>query len=119
MPRAKDTLRVEINETTADETRTISITITAPAQDFLLADLLRQRGALGALDAPLKQTVKETIQGYLDSAEELIAGVAAGQRKGGANFKTKSQTPPEGSNGRGNERLNAALNGPVRNPNEA
>lgn len=95
MPRAKDTLRVEINEATADETRTITITITTPAQDFLLADLLRQRGALGALDAPLKQTVKEAIQGYLERAEDLIAGVAAGQKKGGANFKTKTQNAPE------------------------
>ncbi len=81
MPRVKDGLRVEVNESTASELRTIVVTVTAPAQDFVLADLLRQRGAVGGVDAALKQAARDAVQSYLDGAEDLIAGVAAGQKK--------------------------------------
>ena len=107
MPRAKDSLKVEVSEQTADETRTIVITITAPAQDFLLTDLLHQRGAVSALEVPLRQAVRDTLQAHLDGAEALIAGVVAGQKKGTAAQKTKGKQAPVGittshANGTGN-----------------
>lgn len=93
MPRPKDGLKVEVSEATADETRTITITIQTVAQDFLLADLLRQRGAVGGVEALLKPAAKEAIQKYLDSVEDLIAGV----KKAGANGKAKPKpTSAEG-----------------------
>ena len=108
MPKAKnDTMKIDVVETTVNETRTIAVTMTTQASDFLLADLLRQRGAVGTMDASLKQAMRETVQGYLDGAEELIAGVVTTQKKAGNGTKAKGKGMPEGNevgamNGNGN-----------------
>ena len=34
MPKAKDSLKIEVNETTTRELRSITVTIQAPAQEF-------------------------------------------------------------------------------------
>lgn len=98
MPRAKETLRVDVSENTTSETRTITVTITAMAQDFLLSDLLRQRGAVGSIDAPLKQAAREAVQRYLDATEEAVAGIAVNQRKPNCSAKPKAR---ESANGHG------------------
>ena len=104
MPKAKQaTMRIEVIETTGADTRTIVVTITAPSQDFLLTDLLRQRGAVGSLEIPLKQAVSETVQSYLEGTEDLIAGIAAGQKKATNGAKPK---PKETTNGQGNGAVN-------------
>ncbi len=92
MPRAKETMRIEIEESTSEETRTITLTIAAPAQEFLLADLLKQRGAMPGIETALKAAARETVQGYLENAEELIAGIKDGQRKGSNGAKPKGGT---------------------------
>jgi hypothetical protein len=92
MPKAKDSLKIEVNETTTRELRSITVTIQAPAQEFLLADLLKQRGAVGSVDIPLKHAVKDAVQSYLETTEDLIAGLAAGQKKGGNGAKPKGKT---------------------------
>lgn len=107
MPKAKDSLKIEVSETTSRETRNIVVTIQAPAQEFLLADLLRQRGAVGSVEMPLKQAVREALQSYLEGTEELIAGLAAGQKRSGNGVKPKGKTVAEGNgvevvNGTGN-----------------
>jgi hypothetical protein len=53
-----DRTRVEIGESTTDGLRTFNITLTAPANDFALTDLLKQRGVIEGLDADLKHAVK-------------------------------------------------------------
>ena len=84
--------KVEINESTADGVRTFNITLTAPASDFALTDLLKQRGVIEALDAGLKQAVKGATESYLNAAESLIAKLATESVPG-----RKSRT-----NGKGN-----------------
>ena len=69
--------KVEIKESSTLDVRTFNITLTAPASDFQLTDLLRQRGVIDALDAELKQAVKGATERYLNIAENLIAGLAA------------------------------------------
>jgi len=68
--------RVEINESTSDGVRTFNITLTAPASEFALTDLLKQRGVIEALDGGLKQAVKGATETYLNAAESLIAKLA-------------------------------------------
>lgn len=71
-----------------------SITLTAPSSDFLLTDLLKQRGVIEALDAELKQAVKGATESYLSAAESLIAGLI-----------TESKLPQKSrTNGKGNDR---------------
>jgi hypothetical protein len=68
-------VKVEVKESTSGEVRTFNITLTAPASDFLLTDLLKQRGVIKVLDAELKQAVKGATEKYLSAAESLIAGL--------------------------------------------
>ena len=76
MASKSERVKVEVKESTAGEVRTFNITLTAPASDFLLTDLLKQRGVIEALDAELKQAVKRATENYLSAAESLIARLA-------------------------------------------
>jgi len=76
MPGKTERAKVEIKESSTPDVRTFIITLTAPASDFLLTDLLRQRGVIDALDAELKQAVKVATEGYLKAADMLISGLA-------------------------------------------
>ena len=67
--------KVEIKESSTLDVRTFNIILTAPASDFQLTDLLRQRGVIDALDAELKQAVKGVTESYLKAAETLISGL--------------------------------------------
>jgi hypothetical protein len=75
MASKSERVKVEVKESTAGEVRTFNITMTAPASDFLLTDLLKQRGVIEALDAELKQAVKGATENYLSAAERLISGL--------------------------------------------
>jgi hypothetical protein len=66
-------IKVEVTDSTEDETRTFTIVLRAPNSDFQLADLLQQRGVIAPLDGELKQAVKEATQNYLSGAEVLIS----------------------------------------------
>ncbi len=68
-------LKLEIEESITTEARIFSITLKATAKDFLLTDLLRQRGVVDALHADLKQPVKGATARYLNAAETLVAGL--------------------------------------------
>lgn len=82
MPRTKQSqTKIEVSEATTADTRTITLIITAPAQEFLLADLLRQRSALSSVGTPLKQAVIKTLNDYLKSADNLIAGAVKEKKK--------------------------------------
>ena len=75
MPGKTERLKVEIKESSTLDIRTFNITLTAPASDFQLTDLLRQRGVIEPLDAQLKQAVKAATEQYLRAAETLISGL--------------------------------------------
>lgn len=92
MASKSERVRVEVKESTTGDVRTFNITLTAPASDFLLTDLLKQRGVIEALDAELKQAVKAATESYLKAAESLIARLATEPKPA-----LKSRT-----NGRGN-----------------
>lgn len=92
-----DRTRVEISESTTDGVRTFNITLTAPASDFALTDLLKQRGVIEGLDADLKQAVKGATESYLNAAESLIAKLAA-ESTPGRKARTKGK-----QNGRGDK----------------
>ena len=77
-----DRTRVEINESTTDGVRTFNITLTAPASEFALTDLLKQRGVIEGLDADLKQAVRGATESYLNAAESLIAKLATESTQG-------------------------------------
>jgi hypothetical protein len=81
MAKAKENLKIEVTQSTADDLRIITVTIAGPDKEFLLPDLLSQRGAIQAYDETLRQAVREATEGYLRGAEELIAGIAAGQKE--------------------------------------
>ena len=66
-------IKVEVTDSTEGETRTFKIVLRAPNGDFQLADLLRQRGVISAIDGELKQAVKVATQNYLSGAEALIS----------------------------------------------
>lgn len=92
MARAKDNLKIEVEQSTTDEVRTVMVTITGKAADFLLPDLLSQRGAIEPYEGALKRAVKEATEGYLGGAEDLIAGITE-QKQG---RKPEVQTPTPG-----------------------
>lgn len=69
-------VKVEVKDSTEGDVRTFNITLTAPASDFLLTDLLKKRGVIEALDVELKQAVKGATESYLNAAESLIAKLA-------------------------------------------
>jgi hypothetical protein len=85
---AKNNLQIEVNETTENDKRTITITITAPAEDFLLADLLAQRKAIPPCAATLKSAALEGVKSWLESAEQVIAGPRNEE-------KIAEETPPK------------------------
>ena len=99
MPRAKESLKIEVEQATADDVRTVTVTITAPAKDFLLPDLLSQRGAVRPFEAILKESVRGTTEAYLSNAEDLIAGIAAGQKQ-----EQKGEPPAPKARLNGNEK---------------
>jgi len=76
MASKSERVKVEVTESTTGDVRTFNITLTAPASDFLLTDLLKQRGVIDALDVELKQAVKGATESYLNTAESLIARLA-------------------------------------------
>jgi len=92
MAGKSERVKVEVKDSTEGDVRTFNITLTAPASDFLLTDLLKQRGVIEALDVELKQAVKGATESYLNAAESLIAGLATEPKP-----TQKSHT-----NGRGN-----------------
>ena len=76
MAGKSERVKVEVKDSTAGDMRMFNITLTVPASDFLLTDLLKQRGVIEALDADLKQAVKGATESYLNAAESLIAKLA-------------------------------------------
>jgi hypothetical protein len=106
MPRAKETLRTQYHEQTEGEMRLITITVTGPVSEFLLTDVLRQRGAIPGPEAVLKQAVREALQQYLDGTEEMIASLASGVGKGSNGAKPKG---PNGAESRHPEAPRAAV----------
>jgi len=92
MASKSERVKVEVKESNSGDVRTFNITLTAPASDFLLTDLLKQRGVIEALDVELKEAVKTATQSYLKAAESLIARLATEAKP-----TQKSRT-----NGRGN-----------------
>ena len=95
MAGKSERLKVEVKDSTEGDVRTFNITLTAPASDFLLTDLLKQRGVIDALDAELKQAVKGATESYLNAAESLIAKLATESKQA-----SKSRT-----NGKGNGKV--------------
>lgn len=115
MPRTKEPFSVHTEERTEGETRIITATVMGAIQDFQLTDLLRQRGAIPGIEGMLKQAMREAVVAYLESAEDLIAGIAAGQKKAVNGTKAKvKDAPVSGSNGAVNGAVNRVTNGAVK-----
>lgn len=98
MPR--NNLQIEVNEVTDKDKRKITITIIAPAEDFLLGDLLAQRKAISPCAAGLKEAAIEGIKSWLESAEQVVAGTRNEQSTGDdrqvkRERKAKAPSPPD------------------------
>jgi len=102
MPPKSERVRVEVKESSTLDIRTFNITLTAPASDFQLTDLLRQRGVIDALDAELKLAIKGATERYLKAAESLISGL------GSKPSATRKPRPSSNGNGKSAESLAGA-----------
>src|SRR5215470_5955577 len=76
MPAKTERAKVQIKESSTPDLRTFEITLTAPASDFQLTDLLKQRGVIEGVEVQLKQALKQALEEYMNSAETLIAGLS-------------------------------------------
>jgi hypothetical protein len=92
MPR--NNLQVEVNEETVNNRRKIVITVMAPAEDFLLGDLLAQRKAISPCAVALKEGAVEGIKNWWESAEQVIAGTR-NEQSAGDNRPTKRDRKPK------------------------
>src|SRR5262245_52804316 len=93
MPRAKDSLKIEIDQSTTDEVRTVVVTLSAPAKDFLLPDLLSDQGAIDPYEATLREAVKGATESYLRGAKDAVAALA--ERKQGRQAPAPARPPKE------------------------
>jgi hypothetical protein len=93
MPAKAERIKVEVTDSTEDETRTFNITMTAPASDFQLSDLLQQKGVISALNGELKRAVRVATENYLSGAEGLIATLKQGTMTA-LNTRSKGQQQP-------------------------
>lgn len=91
MPR--NNLQVEVNEVTDKDKQKITITIMAPAEDFLLGDLLAQRKAIPPYAATLKEAAIEGIKGWWASAEQVVAGTRNEQSAGDDRTTKRDRRP--------------------------
>jgi hypothetical protein len=80
MARKPERVTVEVATSIANEMRTFTINVTAPNADFLLADLLRERGVIASPDSDLKHGVKAAIETYLSNTETLISALGKNQK---------------------------------------
>ena len=99
MAKSKENLKIEIGESTNDNQRVITVTLSAPVQDFLLPDLLAERKAIRPLAETLKHSIRQAMEAYLGGAEELVAGLAAGRIGHSGESKTKEAGPKQSRNG--------------------
>ena len=96
MPRAKDnSIRIDVSEATTNDTRTITVTINAPAKGFQLPDLFVERGAYDPIETGLKPIIRDAVQNYIEGVEGLVATIAASQRKGANGAKAKGREVAE------------------------
>jgi hypothetical protein len=116
MAKAKENLKIEVHEVTAGEVRTITVIIEAPAKDFLLPDLLSQRGAVSPFEVTLKQAVREATERYLAGTEDLIAGLAASQKSDAPASKPKLNGNGKGTKSAASKREAAAAQKPAMPP---
>ena len=98
MPR--NNLQVEVNEVTDKDRRKITITIIAPAEDFLLGDLLSKRKAIPQCAAALKESAIGGIKSWWESAEQVVAGAgneqtSAEEMSPKRERKSKAVSPPD------------------------
>jgi hypothetical protein len=100
---ARSKFDIEVTEATAGDQRTFTVTISAAAKDFMLADLLSERGKIKGLEVLLKEAARETAEGYLTTAENLIAGIGAGQKEQASTQKSEAPVRKSKLNGSGKE----------------
>jgi HPt (histidine-containing phosphotransfer) domain-containing protein len=74
--------RVEIKESSTEDSRIFNVTLTASLSDFQLSDLLKQRGIIDGLQTELKEAVRRATEDYLKSAETLISSLASPPKHG-------------------------------------
>jgi hypothetical protein len=99
MPRAKESLKVDIEQSTEGDVRTVIVTLTAPAKDFLLPDLLSEQGAIDPYEVTLREAVKVATESYLRGAQDAVAAIAA--RKQGSQVSAPARGPKEPDGGKG------------------
>jgi hypothetical protein len=72
---ARKNFGVEIQEENAEGVRTITMTITATSDDFVLADLLAERKAISSCPSLLKTAALDAVKTYLGSVNAAISGM--------------------------------------------
>lgn len=77
MPRAKESTKVDIQQSTEGDLRIIVVKLTAPAKDFVLPDVLSQEGAIEPYERTLREAVKGATEGYLRGALDAVAAIVA------------------------------------------
>jgi hypothetical protein len=99
MARAKESLKIEIEQSTGGEERTVVVTLTAPAKDFLLPDLLSEQGAIDPYDAKLREAVKGATEEYLQGAKKAVAAIAERKQARPAPAPARATKEPDAGKG--------------------
>ena len=81
MRRKKERVQVEVGQETIGEQRTITITVTGSAADFLFADQLARRDIIEPITTVYKKFAQDATSRYLQKAEEVISKVISDTKK--------------------------------------
>jgi hypothetical protein len=99
MARAKESLKIDVEQSTEEAIRTVMVTLTAPAKDFLLPDLLSDQGAIDPYEVALREAVKGATEGYLQGAKDAVAAIA--ERKQGQQASAPAHVSKQPNAGKG------------------
>src|SRR5262245_26824881 len=99
MARAKESLKINIEQSTDNDVRTVVVTLTAPAKDFLLPDLLSDQGAIDPYEVALREAVKGATETYLQGAHDVVAAIA--EQKQVRQAPATPPAPKESDTGKG------------------
>ena len=99
MPRAKESLKISVEQSTDDDIRTVVVKLAAPAKDFLLPDLLSDQGAIDSYEVALREAVKAATESYFRGSHDAVAAIA--ERKQTRQSIAPARAPKEPDAGKG------------------
>jgi hypothetical protein len=115
MPRRKESLKIVVVRSTEGEEVKVEVTVTAPAKDFLLPDLLSKQGAIDPYDIGLSEAVRAATESYLEGATAAVAAIAEqkqGQKPSASSPKSKQNNTNKETSPKREKRLDEVTTKP-------